>query len=788
MTKNLLANPGFEAGWSTPVPHQQIPDEWEFGFTQGEYTAGPWKTVQPELRVMLKSQLPPGEWEMFGGEGEHILKLFKGQGAINAWLSQKVSGLVVGQTYRLTVPVYVDTYMWEGEKVPPNTNDPPNERAARLILFAESIRGDTKAIYDEKNVPDWYLHRHVLELDFEATRSVMIVGFEAYNPWPISNNGWFFDELRLEALDDVPEPEPEPVECVPPREPYRRSYVLLPQYADAMEAIKWRNAAAIGTAGTLGTLGHSADDAGVGPAEREIVAVNPHRWANPLEPFFDEHYPGADYRVIEAATPSELALLLLPPLDGDIALAQTDPRWADYDFGEHPGGGTLGEYGCLVTALAMVLRSVYQRSVTPPVMDAILVQALSPYTRDNLLIWSHVKPLFSAFDGWRSATLGACDLGEMLAEGWEVVLERQYESGNQHFVYLERVEGETAHIIDSYDGKRQAHALSEYAGLRALHRADWEPEPAPGPAPPPPVIEPPVSAGPTASFHVQAPVDGLLDYVARVKPAVLKLCHCSGLARSVHQASPETLIVYRKVWNDWRHYIYGYDDMELAAHDFIAWLWPELEEMHDGVDGNPFAIEGLNETIATGAIEDIARAVEFETEFAYQLAYDTPFHALPIVLNTAVGNPEHGAETAMLVPAVQAAIEAGGFVGYHAYWPTNRHHSWLESDWRHFAGRWATSWDETFRERGLRPHYILTEGGPIGDSNHHLNAGAGWRAPTCLNGDWELARDEILVFDELARRSRPGREGRYHGICLFTVGGGHDWRHFAFEREQFESL
>lgn len=281
-----------------------------------------------------------------------------------------------------------------------------------------------------------------------------------------------------------------------------------------------------------------------------------------------------------------------------------------------------------------------------------------------------------------------------------------------------------------------------------------------------------------------------MSYIVNTQPSIVKLCHQSGMAAGMHAASPDTLIVYRKVWDDWKHWIYGYDNLAQSAWDFIEWLWPELEEIEAALGGAPFVVEGLNETIATGALEDIERVAEFERQFAFQLDFDTPFHAVPCVLNTAVGNPQHGDETEMLIPAVRAAVEIGGFVGYHAYWPTTQSQSWLSSDWRHYAGRWATSWDETFRAHGLRPHYLLTEGGPIGGPNPptQLSAGAGWRAAECNNGDWNRTLNQVLRFDQLAHQSIPGQEGRYHGIVLFTVGGGKRWEYFSFTAPEFDSL
>jgi len=94
---------------------------------------------------------------------------------------------------------------------------------------------------------------------------------------------------------------------LPPREPYRRTYVLLPQIEDTVERLDWRVAAAIGSSEEMRTIGHSADDAGVGPQDREIIAVNPKEWGEDLKAWYDEHYPNAEYRTIETESPWEMA-------------------------------------------------------------------------------------------------------------------------------------------------------------------------------------------------------------------------------------------------------------------------------------------------------------------------------------------------------------------------------------------------------------------------------------------------------------------------------------------------
>jgi hypothetical protein len=103
----------------------------------------------------------------------------------------------------------------------------------------------------------------------------------------------------------LPAPEGE---GVPPRVPYARVYVLLPPEAGVvwMRAIldsgRWEE--------TRWTLGGSADDAGVGPQDRTVIAVNPEGWPGDLDAFFEEHYPGVVLIPVEADTPAELARTL----------------------------------------------------------------------------------------------------------------------------------------------------------------------------------------------------------------------------------------------------------------------------------------------------------------------------------------------------------------------------------------------------------------------------------------------------------------------------------------------
>lgn len=84
-----------------------------------------------------------------------------------------------------------------------------------------------------------------------------------------------------------------------PRIQYVRTYVLMPPDA-SKEWVK----VAIAEGGwdqARFTIGGSADDAGLGNLDvRRVIAINPDMWADDLEDFFKEHYPGITYIPITA--------------------------------------------------------------------------------------------------------------------------------------------------------------------------------------------------------------------------------------------------------------------------------------------------------------------------------------------------------------------------------------------------------------------------------------------------------------------------------------------------------
>jgi hypothetical protein len=265
----------------------------------------------------------------------------------------------------------------------------------------------------------------------------------------------------------------EPAETTQLEESGRRGYVLLPRIRDISECVEWRIAVAIGSSRTSEAMGHSRDEAGVGAPDRQVTAVNPAHWGEDLKSWYEEHYPGISYRALVADRPWEVAIHLLPELQEDFALAQTDPRWKDRDFGEEPDEGAIGSYGGLLTGLAIILRKVYRRGVTPPDLDKLLVAARAAFVHGNVLLWNSAVSSFSALDDSMSddKPRSAGQLETLLNDGWEILLSGVGESGSEgkHLAYLENVEGDVLHVIDTRDGQRRERTADVYQGIRAAH-------------------------------------------------------------------------------------------------------------------------------------------------------------------------------------------------------------------------------------------------------------------------------------------------------------------------------
>lgn len=192
---NILQNPSFEEGWYHHNGDQelQIPNEWRFEFVEGEndLDPDPWnKWVRPEVRVLPREFLPPHEHDTFIWDGNHTVKVFKGEGAINVRLLT-TQNLPPG-TYRFSVEIYPDLVV--------------DYTASGGKIFADDfMAGEVQFLVDGSQT-NWefptFGRRNSLSYTFINTEEHPVtLGIGIRGRWAILNNGWFMDDWRLEKLD-----------------------------------------------------------------------------------------------------------------------------------------------------------------------------------------------------------------------------------------------------------------------------------------------------------------------------------------------------------------------------------------------------------------------------------------------------------------------------------------------------------------------------------------------------------------------------------------------------------
>ena len=300
---NLLRNSSFEAGWtdSTSVPNQQIPSEWDWWFAGPDvpnpyYDGNPWsKFVSPEMVHIYKAQVPEHERDLFWWAGDVTLKIFKGAGA---WRGRLCQGVGVGAgIYKLSVPVYPDAVSsYVGGKTAAPDPDSAQIRSYKRNFMQEEF-GDWMTMQP-------FLQRRLFEFTFvipkgESTRQYF--GVEFLFPHALANSGMFTDGWSFERVE---EPEPEPVPCRgAPREQYKRVYNLIHPNVTREEFLS----VAETVYGSRGTIGFSADDAGIGDLdEREVVAWKfPPEEYDDYKAFFVDYYPGVTIEFFEEGEPTE---------------------------------------------------------------------------------------------------------------------------------------------------------------------------------------------------------------------------------------------------------------------------------------------------------------------------------------------------------------------------------------------------------------------------------------------------------------------------------------------------
>jgi len=242
-----------------------------------------------------------------------------------------------------------------------------------------------------------------------------------------------------------------------------------------------------------------------------------------------------------------------------------------------------------------------------------------------------------------------------------------------------------------------------------------------------------------------------------------------------------------------------------GSPDYLGAAYAFWNTHANAVKSNPITgVESLNEMYATHDLAGIEWGVGFDVAFCEVVTNETGGDVIPFVLTAPPGNPDHGAETQMLIPAVEAAIRTGGRVAPHTYYtatsehiagcgdPVQRTWDWLRNEGLHYHLRPLLSWDFEFDKVGLKPIYWFGEWNAVAAWTYPDNcrpagfkgSGPGWRHPECLNGDLDLFLDHTFFYEDQISEWNAANDGRCEGYSIFTSGRV-KWGDFQYNKVEW---
>lgn len=319
-----------------------------------------------------------------------------------------------------------------------------------------------------------------------------------------------------------------------------------------------------------------------------------------------------------------------------------------------------------------------------------------------------------------------------------------------------------------------------------LKRSEFDEPPDPDPQPLPDVIK--------TTFHLQRPFDGWLDVVRRAADAGrpfwwIKIVQ-EGLEiiEQVRRYSPTTNMAFRYIPSEQpAFFLDAADPFEALDNSSFAPMFDRAVALGYDLVETP-----INEVIGTHDEAGTRKAVTFDVAYAEWCYRRSGGHVAPGIINPGGGNPDHGVEETWLIPAAQAAIEYGGYLMPHTYFPADPKpgvtERWIASGQAQydFHLRPVLSWDVQFAKNGLKPRYIFGEAGAVGAYDDgkgnpagYRSAGSGWRAGDCLAGN--LQRYIALLVEQEALLQQ---HENVEAACVFTSGFV-QWEYFQFNRAEW---
>ena len=191
---NLIPNGSFEEGHYNQdgIPELQLPDKWRVAWDEGPTGVGnaAWDVyVRPEVVVLSTAFLPPSEHGLYIYNGQHTVKIFKGQGAVSVRFMTDVT-LEPG-TYIIESKMFADIVeKWENrEKV---WAQDPYAAEFRFLV------GDGGTFWTPQRFGQINVNNFTFTVDEIQTLTIALAMRGRY---AIANNGWFIDDLSLRRIE-----------------------------------------------------------------------------------------------------------------------------------------------------------------------------------------------------------------------------------------------------------------------------------------------------------------------------------------------------------------------------------------------------------------------------------------------------------------------------------------------------------------------------------------------------------------------------------------------------------
>lgn len=712
----------------------------------------------PECKHVHKDQLPPEEQP--GGakalilDGEWVYKAFSAYSPYSVTLSTTLSTEAEsGQVVEVTVPVNVHYHPFPG-----------GDGSLGACRWRATVNGQSGVWHTYKvNIEDRVYSFYRINANAGPDGAVVLsIDLESASEAGIT---YFVDDITYRVIEDGPPPE-QPCRGTP-RVQYERTFLLYPPHGTltVTEFSQLHSRLANDILNNGWTTGFSTDDAGIGDLDYRrviIISLHPDDWdKDVMRDWFATHYPGVIVEFLDMFAVYRLPVGTdtYPPASWYVPTTQL--------FREgHPGI----DINLDIAPWGDVERGEPVYAVAPGIVHYVTAN----WGGVGMCVIEHGIAGVSYWIMYAHIDASGLDIGDSVGAGQIIGTIANWTGGDggDHLHFGVSITPVTREYLTHTGWIDPVPFLKDVLGINSelvdamLRKGDTpSPEPPTPPTPPePPVL--PLRSNNLISLHSGEPRPGWDTYWHESGANAMKV-FSAGFAMQARQVVPDPNAVV--IWRKHSDYIVSVNDDPVKLVDRyseeIAALCQNTglteEQVIDAISG----VESLNEEIPTFNLIQLRKAVAFDVGFAEKLHQRYGDGLRPLLLNVAVGNP-HETEVIELLPAAEASVTYGGWLGYHAYWTSNEHRTFITDYWDYHAGRWMR-WDDVFRANGVFPRYLLSEGGIVyAHDGLAFNSGLGWKA--C--GDFPTYLQQMDTFMSLVQAWNRVHNNRAVALTLFAYG------------------